>query len=309
MGWSDSTKLIFYSLSIEVLLILLIIFIYQYIGNMDDYPTFNYLSLIFGICAFPISMPILSLYYARNTTVADDLENLYDQIYCIMHFWAHSEEYEPTFLYKMKEKKNENLLLQIINTPILEKHDPSKFECIQYQFNYFKKNLSQKKQYIDKITHSSIFEGVTIYGPICYHIERFQPSLCTKSALIVGFTLYLISRFYIIFILPYWWFLSIYVGKVNQYKFCTQSKIECGENIFITLIIIFLILSTFIFLRATIRLLRLEYFYGYLITNIATKSDKDKHDDLLRILKRNEAIYQSIQYDIAMIVCIFLGDE
>eukprot|EP01084_Bolivina_argentea_P004590 8730_1 len=225
---------------------------------------------------------------------AFDSNTLYDKLYIVQHMSLHFND---------KQLSNANILIddtqplllnkQNINYKLMNKHHIHSTQCIKYQYDYFILSLKDKKRYLGQLSYSSILIRIGRYSTL------------NKIAFNILFGVYLTIRIYIYFMYPYIWYFHIYLGQYNAKSFCSTLNIDCIKSIWITLMLFILILCTYAFLKQGIMIFKYEYWFGYLV-NVGIGNTFDLKE-FMRRMKNNEAILTSMQLDIGLIVCEYVG--
>ena len=223
-----------------------------------------------------------------------DLNNkclLYDKIYTFIHSTYHINLYQSN-LYR---NDNEPLL----KDKIIKRHNSDNISCIRYQLQYIKLDMNQKINYIRKFHFNYPLKRLIKYYNINHrYISLIKCIIC----------LYIISRFYMFIIFPCYWYFYEYFYKTNNMGLCNKDEIQCIENVFVSLFILIYFIYLIIFLQCLYKLLKYDYWFGYVIIYGNVRYDY-KHESFLKILIRNKYIFEAINVgDIAIIICDYLGN-
>eukprot|EP01084_Bolivina_argentea_P284374 487369_1 len=216
------------------------------------------------------------------------------------------------YTYNMQNKENsdkylnydynmQNKLLSRHNkTKKFNNHKSSSIFCIRYQHNYFKWDLKNKRKYINKFKHCTVWQRLNTF--------------CAMDIILINLIFYVfcviftIGRIYMLCVFPFYWYFYIYLYQINKYTFCQRSNIECMENVFITALIGIYVLFLVIFVRILCTVLNCEHWFGYFNHLVIAQGNMDmsKHVRFMKVMKRNIVIFECLPSDVAMIVCSFL---
>ena len=125
---------------------------------------------------------------------------------------------------------------------------------------------------------------------------------------IICLIIYILSRCIIMFILPFYWFLFIYILNDNKMTFCYYNYgiLKCMENCFILIIISMYLYFLILFIKSIINILYDEYWFGYCTNN--KLNDSLIADKFIKNMQINKIIFDIIQHDIAAIICSYLSN-
>ena len=302
-----SIKLIYSSYSADLVLVLFMITVFGIIE--DDVDTlFKQTSIILAIISLPLMLPYSTIYhrkskiyksvYRRWIIPSKTSYEFYDKLYSIIHEDKHNSNdsisNQELLISDAYSYENQNVK-SMFKMPMHEAEDA--MICIKYQYKYFKLSNHERIKYVKQCEYKSIWSR---YFETCECVTQMYHTLSALLHICM-----LIVRVYIMFGFPLYWFIYRYLDEINGYRFCNDTHIDCIQNIFVSIMFVIYWVLLMIFCGALISITRHEYIFGY-IAGLDMDVEYSCKGFYHKILLRNWAVFQSMQHELAIIVCSYL---
>ena len=304
-----SNKLYWCTCLMEYLLLIMVILIVTFTDHGTN-RIFGTLTPLFGVLCIPFSMPMCCKSYCMRSAMLNHDFNCEHILFWLMTFGTKEQLYDKIYAvihcsFGQQQRRDDAVPL-LDSNDIIGKHKFDGEICKKYVFQYVKLDAKDKRQYIEQFGYLSIWQRLKMFCGNPSDFKSMMLSICLVT--------WMISRVWIVFIMPWFWFFMIISHQIQEKELCGNNTIHCMLYVFIMMILVIYGVFIIVFYRTFITLLRYEYWFGYyapywrfILWNL---SNSDKQMEITRLtfnIKRFTMIFRQIQNDIAIVICSYLS--